>query len=68
VDEQPGRRWPISAVTTALDVLALLAVAGGVGLGLWPVLHGYAVAVAGVVLGAGSAVAAFVGARPEPAP
>lgn len=41
-------------VTTLLDALALLLIAAGAALGLWPWLGGFALAVAGLVVLAGS--------------
>lgn len=50
-------------VTTALDVLALLLVAAGFALALWPVVGGLALGVAGAVIALGSALA-----DPKPKP
>lgn len=46
------------AVTTALDVLGLLLVAGGVGRALFPVAGWWCLVAAGVVIIGGSALAA----------
>lgn len=43
-------------MTTALDVLALLLIAAGVALGLWPLVGGVALIPAGVVVAFGSAL------------
>ena len=45
-------------VTTVLDVLALVLIAAGIVVGLWPWADGFAIAAGGVVVGAGSFVAA----------
>ncbi len=52
--------------TDVLDVLGLLAVAAGVLLGLWPVVHGWALVPAGAVVIAGSALSAWRSRRSEP--
>ncbi|MCY0962987.1 hypothetical protein [Streptomyces sp. H27-H5] len=41
-------------VTTLLDALALLLIAAGLALGLWPYAGGFALSAAGVVVLAGS--------------
>jgi hypothetical protein len=46
-------------ITTALDVLGLLAVAGGVGAGLWATIGAFSIACAGALVLAGSAFAAW---------
>lgn len=51
-------RMPI-AVTTALDVLGLLMVSGGVGAGLRPVIGWWCIGAAGVVVLVGSGLAAL---------
>lgn len=58
-------RLTLSDATTILDLVGLVAVAGGVAYGLWPYLHGFVIAVAGGILLAGSAFAAWRG-RPAP--
>lgn len=54
-----------SVITTALDVVALLAVAVGVCLGLWPLVGGFALIPAGILIGAGSWYAAYRADRAE---
>lgn len=44
-------------ITTLLDVLALLLVAAGVALALWPISGGLALVVAGALVAVGSALA-----------
>jgi hypothetical protein len=53
----------IAVVTTLLDVLGLLLVAAGAAAALWPLVGAAALILAGVIVTAGSALAAHVGGR-----
>lgn len=55
-------------LSTLLDVAAMLAVAGGVGWGLWAVIGPWAVSVGGVLLFGMSALSSATRRPPEAAP